>query len=125
MIRFNLKEYLKNPSRKVITGEGKEVRILCTDANISANHSIIALIKEPNGNDTISTYAENGQFFSYVFSKEMDLFFAPEKHEGWVNIYQDFGLGIRNCKCIFGSKEEALRNSDQKAIATVKIEWEE
>lgn len=125
MIPFNLKEYLKNPSRKVITGEGKEVRILCTDANISASHSIITLIKEPNGNDTISTYTENGKFFSYVSSKEKDLFFVPEKRKGWVNVYSDLGLGIRYCKCIFDSEEEALRNRDPKAVATVKIEWEE
>lgn len=125
MIPFNLKEYLKNPSRKVITGEGKEVRILCTDAKISNSHSIITLIKESNGNDTIHTYTENGKFFSYIPSKERDLFFAPEKHEGWVNIYQDLMLGIRHCKCIFDSEEEALRNRDSKAVATVKIEWEE
>lgn len=28
---FNLKEYLANPSRKVITRGGKPVRIICTD----------------------------------------------------------------------------------------------
>lgn len=125
MIPFNLEEYLKNPKRKVITGEGKKVRILCTDANISANHSIITLIKEPNGSETLSTYTENGKFFSYVSSNEKDLFFAPEKREGWVNVYRDLGLGIRHCKCIFDSEEEALRNRDPKAVATVKIEWEE
>ena len=125
MIPFNLKEYLKNPSRKIVTRDGREVtRILCTDAK-SKNYPIVALIKSQNEEEEYPLrYTVNGQY-CLGYKQQYDLFFAPEKHEGWVNIYQDFGLGIRNCKCIFGSKEEALRNSNQEAIATVKIEWEE
>ena len=29
---FNLEEYLKNPSLKIVTREGKDARIICTDA---------------------------------------------------------------------------------------------
>ena len=29
---FNLQEYLANPSRKVVTRDGRQVRIICTDA---------------------------------------------------------------------------------------------
>ena len=32
MKQFSLEEYLKNPSRKVVTKDGKSVRIICTDA---------------------------------------------------------------------------------------------
>ena len=32
MKQFNLDEYLKNPTKKVITRDGNSVRILCTDA---------------------------------------------------------------------------------------------
>ena len=31
MKQFNLEEYLKNPSRKVITRDGREARIMCTE----------------------------------------------------------------------------------------------
>ena len=31
MKQFNLEEYLKNPSRKVITRDGREARINCTE----------------------------------------------------------------------------------------------
>ena len=31
MKQFNLEEYLKNPSRKVITRDGREARIICTE----------------------------------------------------------------------------------------------
>lgn len=29
---FNLEEYLANPSKKVVTGDGRKARIVCTDA---------------------------------------------------------------------------------------------
>ena len=115
---FNLDEYLKNPNKKVVTRDGKNVKIHCT--NCVGAHPVIAEIE--------------GLRYSFYFGKDggcylcpspYDLFFATEKREGWVNVYGGLGLGTRYCKCIFDSEEEALRNSDQKAIATVKIEWEE
>ena len=33
MKEFNLEEFKKNPSQKVITRDGRDVRIVCTDAN--------------------------------------------------------------------------------------------
>lgn len=39
---FNLDEYLKDPSRKVVTRDGHEARILCTDRD-NDNYPIIAL----------------------------------------------------------------------------------
>ena len=54
---------------------------------------------------------------------EYDLFFAPEKKEGWINVYENNLLdGI-----IYPSKEEALnmRDGDMKYITTIKIELEE
>ena len=86
---FNLEEYLKNPSRKVVTGDGRNARIICTDAKISAFHSIIALVGESNGNETIITYTNEGRYYSRIPSKTNDLFFVPEKHEGWFNIYKN------------------------------------
>ena len=31
MKKFNLKEYLKNPSVKIVTRDGKPARIICTN----------------------------------------------------------------------------------------------
>ena len=31
MKQFDLQEYLKNPSRKVVTRDGRDVRIICTN----------------------------------------------------------------------------------------------
>ena len=57
----------------------------------------------------------------------MDLFFAPEKHEGWVNLY-DHSEG--SCLgSVYSSKEVAEAMSKkcglQHYITTIKIEWEE
>lgn len=117
---FSLEEYLKNPSRKVVTRNGRKVRIVCTDKK--GDCPIVALVTRCDGvaEETV-TYTKNGKFFMDI-SYKYDLFFAPEKHEGWVNVYRIGGLG---CRCIFDSEEEAIQNRAETAIATVKIEWEE
>lgn len=48
MKQFNLEEYLINPSRKIITRNGRAVtRILCTDAKNT--FPFVVLIKKDNG----------------------------------------------------------------------------
>ena len=122
MKQFSLEEYLKNPSRKVVTREGRNVnRILCTDAR--GQYPIVALVEAlDNGNESAFSYTKDGRFYpneEHIY----DLFFAPEKHEGCVNVYRTQGkLG---CVFIYDSEKEARRNGGETAIATVKIEWEE
>lgn len=122
MKQFSLEEYLKNPSKKVVTRDGKSVRIRCTDRK-DAVYPIVALI-DSNGKEEILSYTKNGYFY-YDGRKDVnDLFFAPEKHEGWANIYGKF------LACdIFSTKEEAeeyvKRVGAKDFAATAKIEWEE
>ena len=116
MKQFSLEEYLKDPSRKVVTRDGRAVKIHCT--NYYANQTIIAEIE---GLGVSYAFNIDGTF-SYGNSPN-DLFFAPEKHEGWVNVYRTQGkLG---CVFIYDSEKEARRNGGETAIATVKIEWKE
>ena len=120
MKQFNLEEYLKNPSRKVVTRDGSKVRIICTDKKGAC--PIVALIERSDSvTEETVTYAKNGEFFGGT-SYKFDLFFAPEKHEGWVNVYRICGL---SCGRLFDSEEEARQNAGEGAIATAKIEWEE
>ena len=119
---FNLDEYLQNPSQKVVTRDGREVRIICTDAK--GDEPIIALVynnirKEEN----VYTYNRNGSFYGDNYDC-LDLFFDTNKREGWVNIYseQEYRHPGEN---IFKTKEEAIKYKDINYIATVKIEWEE
>ena len=126
MKQFNLEEYLKNHSRKVVTRCGKNARIICTDAkNV---YSVVALIAEDKS-ERVETYLKDGRYSESRQSSD-DLFFAPENHEGWVNIYKSQGrLALFTCGLKYDSEEEARReareHADITAIATVKIEWEE
>ena len=118
MKQFNLEEYLKNPSRKVVTREGKNARIICTD--VKNVYSVAALIAEDKY-ERVETYLKDGRYSESRQSSD-DLFFAPEKHEGWVNVCKS---QIYRCGLIHNSEEEARRSRGCDTIATVKIEWEE
>ena len=126
MKEFNLEEYLKDPSKKVVTRDGREVRIICTD--YKGTQPIIGLVatKEENEEKEIAyCFTEKGnQYSPFERKPELDLFFAPVKKEGWVNIYseQEYRHPGEN---IFKTKEEAIKYKDINYIATVKIEWEE
>ena len=87
MEKFNLEEYLKNPSRKVVTRDGRKARILCTDRK--GDYPIIALVENCDSIDeSVCSYDKNGIFYTSGISDNNDLFFAPETHEGWINVYR-------------------------------------
>ena len=120
---FNLEEYLKNPSKKLVTREGKEVRILCTDRK--GDCPIVALIKKSDGNsEVVAAYSKDGVTNEYARAL-YDLFFVTEKKEGWINIWDcDDGTRCVGAE-IYDSYEEAKNRNIIDRIATVKIEWEE
>lgn len=124
MEQFSLEKYLANPSRKLVTGDGRKVKILCT--NRKSPYPIVALVENhDNDNENVCSYRENGLYSLYSLSEENNLFFAPEKHEGWVNVYKNLTTSASfYCDYVFDSEEEAKMKSGG-AIATVKIEWEE
>ena len=122
MKEFNLEEYLKNPSQKVVTRDGRAVRIICTDI------PIVALIyDEKKQKESIECFFENGKYLSFdANDSPLDLFFAPVKKEGWVNINFSVDKGKYVGEEIYRSEDEAIENSKFGIyIATVKIEWEE
>lgn len=114
---FNLEEYLKNPSKKVVTRGGTPVKIHCT--NYLGTNPIIAEIE---GSGQSRSFNADGSYFSNDESVR-DLFFETEKHEGWINVYRDFD-GMLYCGNVFSTEEDAKCNAEI-AIATVEIEWEE
>ena len=126
MKQFNLEEYKKNPNRKVITRDGRNVRIICTDQK-GTEYSVIALCTMSDGSENCCFYLPNGRrYWSAVVDSCTNLFFA-EKHEGWVNLYNlSEGPYLGS---VYSSKEVAEAMSKkcglQHYIATIKIEWEE
>ena len=120
MKQFNLEEYLKNPSRKVVTRFGNKARIICTDAK--CDHPVVALVEGRfSDHESIGRYTKEGRYYENDTTMS-DLVFAPEKHEGWVNVCKS---QMYRCGLIHNSEEEARRSRGLDAIATVKIEWEE
>ena len=119
MKAFDLEEYLKNPKRKVVTKDGRNVRIVCTDVK-SELYPVLALV-DNWGEEICNSYTKEGRFLPNN-EAHRDLFFAPEKHEGWVNVYRDFDDMM--CGSVFATEEDAKHNA-KTAIATVKIDWEE
>ena len=116
---FNLKEYLENPLRKVVTRSGKPVIIHCT--NYVTHRQVIAEIE---GSGCSESFSREGRYYNDIDNSSNDLFFAPEKHEGWVNIYRDSN-NVPYCSYILTSEEDAKIKATSDVIATVKIEWEE
>lgn len=120
---FSLEEYLKTPSRKVVTRSGLSVRIICTDARDN-NYPIIALVSREDGTEDVFLYTKQGTIFDDK-PDEYDLFFVPKKQEKWVNVYRSDSEGYILRGNIYDSKENAEACSSPRSIATCKIEWEE
>lgn len=130
MRRFDLEEYLDNPDIKVVTRDGREVRILCTDkkSHDDSDYSVVALIPIRLGGEEIFTYNAKGEreCGSDYDEDSLGLFFAPKKKEGWIKVY--YGKSRCNtfvCNRIFATKEEAEKQKNDNVVAIIKIEWEE
>lgn len=127
MKQFNLNEYLKNPSRKVVTRGGYPATIVSTIFH-QENYPVVAEVCFSNYDKKQSySFTANGSFLDSS-EDPRDLFFAPEKHEGWINIFKSSNdLAFLGQSRIFASKEDAKKDGKdcECYVATVKVEWEE
>lgn len=129
MKEFSLEEYLKNPDREVVTRNGRKVRIICTDRK--GDTPIIALVHNADdGQECGCAFYSDGKYFIDK-DDEFDLFFASEKHEGWINIFRGKDSPFTG-NIIFASKEEAEESgrhccgfTKDLYITSGKVEWEE
>ena len=79
MERFSLKEYIRNPKRRIVTECGNDARIICTDSKMkmySIDFPVVALVKY-EGNETAWSYTADGR---NSFS-EFDLYFAENSQK--------------------------------------------
>lgn len=87
MKQFNLEEFLAHPERRVVTRDGRETRIICTDKK-GTSMPILGLVKNPEKfEEQVICYTPEGRA-SYL-SRDLDIFFVEEderKHEGWINL---------------------------------------
>ena len=57
----------------------------------------------------------------------LDLFFAPEKHEGWANLYKGNAYYHLGSTIFYQSESEAKKRIVKNCgyVGTIKVEWEE
>lgn len=125
MKEFSLEEYLKNPDRKVVTRDGKKVRIICTDAK--SIYPVIGLVDNGICGERLISCQKNGRESNDIFESANDLLFVSTKHEGWININM-WPDGERDTNGIIYDTELDVPNMSPvggKRVATIKIEWEE
>lgn len=139
MKQFNLQEYLAHPERKVVTRDGRPVRIICTDRKGAT--PIIALVHNADDGQEIGyAFYPDGKYFIDK-DDEFDLFFAPEKHEGWINLPallpeeqgdlpHPFKIPVFETEAKARMARENIERcrikiEDNAHYYSVKIEWEE
>ena len=110
---------------KVVTRDGRDARILCFDA--MGSYPIVAIVRS-DYEEVVDKFCLDGKN-RLCGESEIDLFMAPVKREGWVNLYRkkEDNVMFFGSKFPYGTKEEAKNHAteDEEFIATAKVEWEE
>ena len=113
---FNL-EAAKNGA-KVVTRGGNSVRLFCFDYK-NDDFPIAGAIDDGDGEET-ETWCKDGFCYSSNSVSHCDLFMAPTKKSGWINIYRN------DVSEIYDNEKEAKEGSAEEfVIDTLFIEWEE
>ena len=139
MKQFNLQEYLAHPERRLVTRDGRETRIVCTDMK-GTSMPILGLVKEPEKfEEKVISYTPEGR--AAYLTKDFDLFFAPTKHDGWINLPaltpeeqgdlpHPFKIPVFETEAKARMASENIERcrikiEDNSRYYSVKIEWEE
>ena len=123
MKQFNVEEYLKNHRRDIVTRDGRKARILCCDLK-NDPYTVVAAVMQGKVEMSL-TYTKQGKA-SLGRDSQVDLFFAPKKHERWANVYQNSRGDVYFGQVHFSEEEakDVIAPLDTY-IKTIKVEWEE
>jgi len=117
---FDLKAALAGAP--VVTNSGKSLAWLAHDPGANNSCRVLGRI---NGQAFHCGWSDDG--ICSLNNDLMNLFMAPVKREGWVNVYR-FSFGQPTpyrAGEIYDSLEQAKQQGSKSAIATARIEWEE
>lgn len=117
MKQFSLEEYKENPSRKIVTRKGKNVRILCID--MKGAFSIVAVVESEGSVEKVIAYTEDGKkslgnkssddlMFENGVSEQFDVLY-----QRWMEIYSGIGLA-KNQLSELRSELDATRDELEK-----------
>ena len=108
----------------VITRDGRKARILSFDL-CNRYYPLAAAFNDSYGDEGVVSLTNEGKCLADKDSAN-DLFMAPVKREGWVNVNKapdnPFGFGIGGT---FATKEDADDMASPNRVACVHIEWED
>jgi hypothetical protein len=109
----------------VITRDGKPARIICFD--LKCGEYPLGVAVDYGEYEDIETYSVDGVFHVGLKDNKLDLFIAPVKKKGWINIYAtNNSKFLASCSdTVYESKEIADSFSDGERIACIEIEWSE
>lgn len=128
MEQFSLDEYLADTTKRVVTREGKDVRIICTDRD-SLFPVVFLIRKETGATESVFAANENGICSIGVELCDYDLFFAPKKQSRWVYLCGGIHMDGAHWEVVsqaFASKEVAKENMERDGgFALTEITWEE
>lgn len=119
---FNLEE--AKAGKPVCTRDGRNARIICFDLK-HEYFPLIALIDDGD-RELVSRFCADGRiYYRQNGSTCLDLFMAPEKHEGFVWLARNFTT-VTACAFTYKTKEEALSHKPGgEEFVLAKVEWEE
>ena len=124
MEQFSVEKYLENPNRKIVARDGESVRIICID-RLDENYPVLALVNYEDY-EMCHSYTTFGKLHTNQTTDfGLDLFFAPEKKEKWVNVYEDSNGRNWLGENLYNTEKAAKADPSKSRVATVKIEWEE
>jgi hypothetical protein len=119
--KFDL-EAAKNGA-PVVTRCGNVARVICYDRK-NADFPIIAL-EDNDGDEVCASYTKEGMLFKSR-ETDSDLFIAPVKKNGWINIYPPGSVNASAyCSEAYVSKAIADHYAKGDRIHCLEIEWPE
>lgn len=115
MTQFNLDEYKKNPKRKVVTRDGRSVKIINFDTfEVKKPYPVIGIVC---GKNSALTWTSDGKHHIDGHLKEYDLFFADEQDE-----LSEFEKELVNWFLGFNTTEElAIGNAKDAAPRLLEL----
>lgn len=121
---FNLQAALAGEA--VVTRNGCTARILCFDLRNKFYPLAVAVYNPDSDEEDLFSYGVTGSYYQDQ-EHNRDLFMAPVKREGWVNVYQRRDMSHYVGSGIYPSEVDAKAASNKWEcyIGTTHIEWEE
>lgn len=126
--QFDLEIYKKYPYRKIVTTDGRPVRIICTDA--TGDFPVVGLVDDGAENhEIVEKFSVHGKCILEEH-QNLNLWFRNETCNGWVIINNERKLNYINSR-VYPSLEAAeaqlneLGPKSDNSYRILKISWME